>query len=100
MKYPHWERTIFPSRKSIHGIIQPTIQFKGGMNELDDFLNQIARFDPTFDKMKYIDNNFKTEKPLESDVIHLPPFKNHLVIGVSNVDYVDNVCVDIDGEDI
>ena len=76
MKYPHWERTIFPSRKSIHGIIQPTIQFKGGMNELDDFLNQIARFDPTFDKMKYIDNNFKTEKPLESEIINLPPFKN------------------------
>ena len=76
MKYPHWERTIFPTRKSIHGIIQPTIQFKGGMDELEDFLNQIARFDPTFDKMKYIDNNFKTEKPLESAIIHLPPFKN------------------------
>jgi len=75
MKYPYWERTIFPSRKSIHGIIQPTIQFKGGMDELEDFLNQIASFDLTFDKMKYIDNNFKTEKPLESDIIHLPPFK-------------------------
>ena len=75
MKYPYWERTIFPSRKSIHGIIQPTIQFKGGMDELEDFLNQIASFDLTFDKMKYIDNNFKTEKPLESDIIPLPPFK-------------------------
>ena len=75
MKYPYWERTIFPSRKSIHGIIQPTIQLKGGMDELEDFLNQIARFDLTFDKMKYIDNNFETEKPLESDIIHLPPFK-------------------------
>ena len=74
MKYPHWERTIFPSRKSIHGIIQPTIQFKGGMDELEDFLNQIARFDPTFDKMKYIDS-MTSEKALESEIIHLPPFK-------------------------
>lgn len=65
----------FPSRKSIHGIIQPTIQFKGDMNELDDFLDQIANFDPTFDKMKYLDENFESEKPLESDIIHLPPFK-------------------------
>ena len=76
MKFPHWERTIFPSRKSIYGIIQPTIQLKGGMDELEDFLNQIASFDPTFDKMKYIDTNFDSEKPLESDIIHLPPFKN------------------------
>ena len=75
MKYPHWERTIFPSRKSIHGIIQPPIQLKCGMDELEDLLNQIASFDPTFDKMNYIDNNFESEKPLESDVIHLPPFK-------------------------
>ena len=65
----------FPSRKSIHGIIQPTIQFKGDMNELNDFLDQIANFDPTFNKMKYLDKNFETEKPLESDIIHLPPFK-------------------------
>ena len=65
----------FPSRKSIHGIIQPSIQFKGDLNELDDFLDQIANFDPTFDKAKYIDENFETEKPLESDIIHLPPFK-------------------------
>ncbi len=65
----------FPSRKSIHGIIQPTIQFKGDMNELDDFLDQIANFDRTFDKMKYLDENFESEKPLESDIIHLPPFK-------------------------
>ena len=74
MKYPYWERTIFPSRKSIHGIIQPTIQFKGGMDELEDFLNQIASFDLTFDKMKYIDS-MASEKPLESEIIHLPPFK-------------------------
>ena len=74
MKYPYWERTIFPSRKSIHGIIQPTIQLKGGMDELEDFLNQIANFDPTFDKMKYIDS-MTSEKPLESEIIHLPPFK-------------------------
>jgi hypothetical protein len=65
----------FPSRKSIHGIIQPTIQFKGDMNELNDFLDQIANFDRTFDKMKYLDKNFESEKPLESDIIHLPPFK-------------------------
>ena len=74
MKYPHWERTIFPSRKSIHGIIQPTIQLKGGMDELEDFLNQIASFDPTFDKMKYLDS-MTSEKPLESEIIQLPPFK-------------------------
>jgi hypothetical protein len=65
----------FPSRKSIHGIIQNSIQFKGDMNELDDFLDQIANFDRTFDKMKYLDENFESEKPLESDIIHLPPFK-------------------------
>lgn len=65
----------FPSRKSIHGIIQPTIQIKGDMNELDDFLDQIAAFDPTFNKGKYLDENFESEKPLESDIIHLPPFK-------------------------
>ncbi len=65
----------FPSRKSIHGIIQNSIQFKGDMNELNDFLDQIANFDPTFDKMKYLDENFESEKPLESDIIHLPPFK-------------------------
>ena len=65
----------FPSRKSIHGIIQNSIQFKGDMNELDDFLDQIANFDPTFNKMKYLDKNFESEKPLESDIIHLPPFK-------------------------
>ena len=65
----------FPSRKSIHGIIQNSIQFKGDMNELDDFLDQIANFDPTFDKMKYLDKNFESEKPLESNIIHLPPFK-------------------------
>jgi hypothetical protein len=65
----------FPSRKSIHGIIQNSIQFKGDMNELDDFLDQIANFDPTFNKMKYLDKNFESEKPLESNIIHLPPFK-------------------------
>jgi len=65
----------FPSRKSIHGIIQPSIQFKGDLNELDDFLDQIANFDNTFDKAKYIDENFELEKLLESDIIHLPPFK-------------------------
>ena len=65
----------FPSRKSIHGIIQNSIQFKGDLNELDDFLDQIANFDRTFDKMKYLDENFESEKPLESDIIHLPPFK-------------------------
>jgi hypothetical protein len=65
----------FPSRKSIHGIIQNSIQFKGDFNELDDFLDQIANFDRTFDKMKYLDENFESEKPLESDIIHLPPFK-------------------------
>ena len=75
MKFPFWEKSIFPTRKSIHGIIQNAIQFKGDIHELDDFLDQIARFDPTFDKMKYIDNNFESEKPLESDIIHLPPFK-------------------------
>ena len=74
MKFPYWERTIFPSRKSIHGIIQPTIQLKGGMDELEDLLNQIASFDPTFDKMNYIDS-MTSEKPLESEIIHLPPFK-------------------------
>jgi hypothetical protein len=68
----------FPSRKSIHGIIQPSIQFKGGMDELSDFLEQIANFDPTFDKMKYIDENFEVEKLLESDTIHLPPFKKKI----------------------
>lgn len=68
----------FPSRKSIHGIIQPSIQFKGDLNELDDFLDQIANFDNTFDKAKYIDENFETEKPLESDIIHLPPFKKKI----------------------
>ena len=68
----------FPSRKSIHGIIQPTIQFKGDMNELNDFLDQIANFDRTFDKMKYIDENFEVEKLLESDTIHLPPFKKKI----------------------
>mgnify|MGYP001399950930 CR=1 FL=1 len=41
----------FPSRKSIHGIIQPAIQFTGGMDELDDFQNQIANLDLTFNKM-------------------------------------------------
>jgi len=45
------------------------------MNELEDFLDQIAAFDPTFNKGKYLDENFETEKPLESDIIHLPPFK-------------------------
>lgn len=65
----------FPSRKSIHGIIQNSIQFKGDLNELDDFLDQIANYDRTFDKMKYLDENFESEKPLESDIIHLPPFK-------------------------
>ena len=65
----------FPSRKSIHGIIQPTIQLKGDMNELDDFLDQIAAFDPTFNKGKYLDENFELEKLLESDIIHLQPFK-------------------------
>ena len=65
----------FPSRKSIHGIIQNSIQFKGDFNELDDFLDQIVNFDRTFDKMKYLDENFESEKPLESDIIHLPPFK-------------------------
>ena len=54
----------FPSRKSIHGIIQNSIQFKGDFNELDDFLDQIANFDRTFDKMKYLDENFESEKPL------------------------------------
>jgi hypothetical protein len=76
MKFPFWEKNIFPARKSIHGIIQPAIQFKGDMNELDDFLNQISAFDPTFNKGKYLDENFETEKPLESDIIHLPPFKS------------------------
>jgi len=44
------------------------------MDELEDLLNQIASFDPTFDKMKYIDS-MTSEKPLESEIIHLPPFK-------------------------
>ena len=75
MKFPYWEKSIFPSRKNIHGIIQPAIQFKGDINELDYFLDQIVAFDPTFNKGKYLDENFETEKPLESDIIHLPPFK-------------------------
>jgi hypothetical protein len=75
MKFPYWEKSIFPSRKSIHGIIQPAIQFKGDMNELEDFLDQIVAFDPTFNKGKYLDENFEVEKALESDIIHLPPFK-------------------------
>ena len=75
MKFPFWEKSLFPARKSIHGIIQPAIQFKGDMNELDDFLDQIVAFDPTCNKGKYLDENFETEKPLESDIIHLPPFK-------------------------
>jgi len=75
MKFPYWEKSIFPSRKNIHGIIQPAIQFKGDMNELDDFLDQIVAFDPTFNKGKYLDENFEVEKALESDIIHLPPFK-------------------------
>ena len=68
----------FPLRKSIHGIIQPSIQFKGGMDELSDFLEQIANFDTTFNKMKYIDETFEVEKLLESDTIHLPPFKKKI----------------------
>tara|TARA_B110000467_G_scaffold50796_1_gene46550 strand:+ start:315 stop:545 length:231 start_codon:yes stop_codon:yes gene_type:complete len=75
MKFPYWEKSIFPSRKNIHGIIQPAIQFKGDMNELEDFLDQIVAFDPTFNKGKYLDENFEVEKALESDIIHLPPFK-------------------------
>ena len=75
MKFPYWEKSIFPSRKNIHGIIQPAIQFKGDMNELDDFLDQIVAFDPTFNKGKYLDENFEVEKALESVIIHLPPFK-------------------------
>ncbi len=75
MKFPFWEKSLFPARKNIHGIIQPAIQFKGDMNELEDFLDQIAASDPTFNKGKYLDENFESEKPLESDIIHLPPFK-------------------------
>ena len=65
----------FPSRKSIYGIIQPAIQFKGDLCELDDFLDQIAKFDLNFDKGKYLDENFESEKALESDIIHLTPVK-------------------------
>lgn len=57
------------------GILQPAIQFKGGMDELDDFLNQIEKFDPTFKKSKYLKDNFESEKPLKSVIIHLSPFK-------------------------
>jgi hypothetical protein len=48
------------------------------MDELSDFLDQISIFDTTFDKMKYIDENFEAEKLLESDTIHLPPFKKKI----------------------
>ena len=38
----------------------------------------ISNFDTTFNKMKYIDENFEVEKLLESDTIHLPPFKKKI----------------------
>lgn len=65
----------FPQRKSIHGIIQPAIQLKGGNDEVEDFLDQIVNFDSSFDKYKYLDETFELEEPLKSDIIHLPPFE-------------------------
>jgi len=65
------------SRKfTTSGILQPAIQFKGGMDELDDFLNQIEKSDPTFKKTKYLKDNFDIDinDILESDTIHLSPF--------------------------
>ena len=63
-------------RFTTSGILQPAIQFKGGMDELDDFLNQIAKFDPTFKKSKYLEDNFDIDinAILKSDTIHLSPF--------------------------
>lgn len=63
-------------RRITSGILQSAIQFKGGMDELDDFLNQIRRNDPTFKKSKYLEDNFDIDinAILESDTIHLSPF--------------------------
>jgi hypothetical protein len=64
-------------RSITSGILQSAIQFKGGMDELDDFLDQIRMNDPSFNKTKYLKDvlNIELDVELKSDTIHLPPFR-------------------------
>ena len=69
-------------RSIISGILQAAIQFKGGMDELDDFLNQIRINDSSFNKTKYLKDVLKIDLDvvveLKSDTIHLHPFKKKI----------------------
>lgn len=65
-----------PIKKNLTFILQPAIQIKGGIDDVEDLLEQIHRNDPTFSPTKYLKEKFGiSDEPLESDIIHLPPFK-------------------------
>lgn len=57
---------------TITGILQPAIQIKGGLDDIEDFLFQIERNDETFNSKKYLIKHFIIDnKPLISEIIHL-----------------------------
>ena len=67
--------------KHLNGILQSPIQFKGGVDELEDFVRQISHNDPSFDSNKYLQKfglGVEEEIPLQSNTIHLPPFRKKL----------------------
>ena len=68
-------------KEQITGILQSPIQFKGGVDEFEDFVKQISNYDPSFDSKTYLKKfglGQEEEIPLHSDTIHLPPFRKKL----------------------
>lgn len=65
--------------KHLNGILQSPIQFKGGIDEFEDFVKQISNNDPSFDSKAYLQKfGIGVEEELHSDIIHLPPFKKKI----------------------
>ena len=67
--------------KHYTGLLQSPVQFKGGVDEFEDFIKQISNYDPSFDGRAYLKKfglGEEEEIPLHSDTIHLPPFRKKL----------------------
>ena len=61
-----------PIGTNITGLLQPAIQIKGGLEDIEEFLFQIEKMDETFDSKAYLKKHFIVEdKPIKSKTIHL-----------------------------
>lgn len=64
--------------KDKNGILQSSIQFKGGVDELEDFAKQISNNDPSFDSKTFLKQFGIDDTELTSEIIHLYPFNKKL----------------------